>query len=70
MTRDELEHSSSETANRSEISLSAASPDMQLNGPIQGGTHADLREKSSLLMGSAEVDGKGFAIHPIGESCL
>ena len=66
MTRDELEHSVSETANRSEISLSAAGPDMQLNGPIQGGTHADLRDESSLLMGSAEVDGKGFAIHPIG----
>ena len=66
MTRDELEHSVSETANRSKISLSAAGPDMQLNGPIQGGTHADLREESSLLMGSAEVDGKGFAIHPIG----
>ena len=66
MSRDELEAAVSETSNRSEISLSAAGPDMLLNGPIQGGTHADLRDESSLLMGSADVDGKGFAIHPIG----
>ena len=39
---------------------------MQLNGPIQGGTHADLRDEASLLMGSVDVDGKGFSIHPIG----
>ena len=66
MSRDELEHAVSETANRSELSLSAAGPDMQLNGPIQGGTHADLRDEASLLMGSVDVDGKGFSIHPIG----
>ena len=54
MSRDELEHAVSETANRSELSLSAAGPDMQLNGPIQGGTHADLRDEALSLIHISE----------------
>ena len=66
MTRDELEGAVTETANRSVPSLSVAGPDLLLNGPIQGGTHSDLRVQSSLLMGSSESNGRGFAVHPIG----
>ena len=66
MTREQLENSVQETADRAEPSLSVAGSDMLLNGPIQGGTHADLRAESSLLMGSAESEGRGFAVHPIG----
>ena len=66
MTRKQLENSVQETADRAEKSLSVAGSEMLLNGPIQGGTHADLRAESSLLMGSAESEGRGFAVHPIG----
>ena len=66
MTREQLENSVQETAERAEPSLSVAGSEMLLNGPIQGGTHADLRADSSLLMGSAESEGRGFAVHPIG----
>ena len=66
MTREQLENSVQETVNRAEKSLSVAGSEMLLNGPIQGGTHADLRAESSLLMGSAESEGRGFAVHPIG----
>ncbi|MFL2972452.1 MAG: tRNA guanosine(15) transglycosylase TgtA, partial [Candidatus Thalassarchaeaceae archaeon] len=66
MTREQLEKSVQETAERAEPSLSVAGSEMLLNGPIQGGTHADLRADSSLLMGSAESEGRGFAVHPIG----
>ena len=66
MTREQLENSVRETADRAEPSLSVAGSEMLLNGPIQGGTHADLRAESSLLMGSAESEGRGFAVHPIG----
>jgi 7-cyano-7-deazaguanine tRNA-ribosyltransferase len=66
MTREQLEGAVDETANRAIPSLSVAGNEMLLNGPIQGGTHADLRAKSSLLMGSAESEGRGFAVHPIG----
>ena len=66
MTREQLENSVQETADRAEKSLSVAGSEMLLNGPIQGGTHADLRAESSLLMGSAESEGRGFAVHPIG----
>jgi len=66
MTREQLENSVQETAERAKPSLSVAGSEMLLNGPIQGGTHADLRAESSLLMGSAESEGRGFAVHPIG----
>ncbi len=66
MTREQLENSVRETADRAKPSLSVAGSEMLLNGPIQGGTHADLRAESSLLMGSAESEGRGFAVHPIG----
>ena len=66
MTREQLENSVQETVVRAEPSLSVAGSEMLLNGPIQGGTHADLRAESSLLMGSAESEGRGFAVHPIG----
>ena len=66
MTREQLEKSVHETAERANPSLSVAGSEMLLNGPIQGGTHADLRAESSLLMGSSESEGRGFAVHPIG----
>ena len=66
MAREQLEYSVQETADRAKPSLSVAGSEMLLNGPIQGGTHADLRAESSLLMGSAESEGRGFAVHPIG----
>ena len=66
MSREELEGAVEETADRAEPSLAVAGSDMLLNGPIQGGTHADLRAQSSLLMGSSESKGRGFAVHPIG----
>lgn len=66
MTRDQLENSVKETANRAKPSLSVAGSEMLLNGPVQGGTHSDFRAKSSLLMGSVESEGRGFAVHPIG----
>ena len=66
MTREELEGAVEETSNRAKPSLSVAGSEMLLNGPIQGGTHADLRTRSSLLMGSSESEGRGFAVHPIG----
>ncbi len=66
MTRQQLESAVEETADRATPSLSVAGSELLLNGPIQGGTHADLRAESSLLMGSAESEGRGFAVHPIG----
>ena len=39
---------------------------MTRNAPRQGGTHPDLRAQAAFLMGSAEVDGQGFSVHPIG----
>ena len=54
MTRQQLESAVEETADRATPSLSVAGSELLLNGPIQGGTHADLRAESSLLMGSAE----------------
>ncbi len=66
MTREQLEAAVEETAKRSIPSLSVAGDKLLLNGPVQGGTHADLRAKSSLLMGSAESEDRGFAVHPIG----
>ncbi|MCH1591948.1 MAG: tRNA guanosine(15) transglycosylase TgtA, partial [Candidatus Thalassarchaeaceae archaeon] len=66
MTREQLEEAVEETAKRSIPSLSVAGSNLLLNGPVQGGTHADLRAKSSLLMGSAESEDRGFTVHPIG----
>ena len=66
MTREQLEAAVEETAERAKPSLSVAGSKMLLNGPIQGGTHADLRAESALLMGSSESEGRGFAVHPIG----
>jgi len=66
MTREELEAAVEETANRSEPSLSVAGGELLLNGPIQGGTHADLRTRASLVMGSSDCEGRGFTVHPIG----
>ena len=66
MSREELEKAVEVTAARSEPALSAGGGGMMLNGPIQGGTHPDLRAQAAFLMGSAEVDGQGFSVHPIG----
>ncbi len=66
MSREELERVVEETAKRSEPALLAAGEGMMLNGPIQGGTHTDLRAQAAFLMGSAEVDDQGFSVHPIG----
>ena len=60
MTKDEVEQAVIETINRSETSLYSAK-DTMLNGPIQGGTFKDLREKSAKGMGEF-----GFSVHPIG----
>ncbi len=60
MTREELEDAVSVTAERGPAALDAAG-DTLLNGPIQGGTFSDLREKSAFMM--SEMD---FAVHPIG----
>ena len=66
MSREELEECVRETANRAPESLQAAGDKMLLNGPIQGGTHQDLRAESASLMGSAEGEHRGFCVHPIG----
>ncbi len=60
MTREEIDEAVMETAARSEDSLKAAEG-ILMNGPIQGGVHADLRQRSAELMGE-----HGFAVHPIG----
>ena len=66
MTREEIEDAVDITAKRASASLSAAGEKLLLNGPIQGGTHQDLRAKSSSKMAASEVEGKRFSIHPIG----
>ena len=70
MTREELEVAVEETADRAQPSLDTAGSDLLLNGPIQGGTHCDLRSRSARLMGGAtareSAGGRGFAVHPIG----
>lgn len=60
MSREEVESAVEVTVERAQASLEAAGETM-LNGPIQGGIHADLRRRSAELMG-----GHGFAVHPIG----
>ena len=66
MSRSELEECVRETANRAPESLQAAGEKMLLNGPIQGGTHQDLRAEAADLMGSAESEDRGFCVHPLG----
>lgn len=60
MSREELEDAVRVTAGRGPAALKAAGETM-LNGPIQGGTHPDLRAESARLM--SEMD---FSVHPIG----
>ena len=60
MSKEEVTEAVTTTADRAEASLNAAEGTM-LNGPIQGGVHADLRKMSAELMGA-----HGFAVHPIG----
>jgi 7-cyano-7-deazaguanine tRNA-ribosyltransferase len=66
MTREEIEAAVDTTANRANASLSSAGEKLLLNGPIQGGTHQDLRAESSSRMAASEVGGRGFSVHPIG----
>lgn len=66
MGRTTLEHCVEETAARATASLTEAGPGMLLNGPIQGGLHHDLRAQAANLMGAADGEHRGFAVHPIG----
>lgn len=66
MDFEELEEAVDETSRRSQISLDEAGSSLLLNGPIQGGTHDDLRARSAKLMSSASGEERGFAIHPVG----
>ena len=60
MSKEEVEEAVRETISRAPASIQAAETTL-LNGPVQGGTHPDLREASAR--GMAEHD---FAVHPIG----
>jgi 7-cyano-7-deazaguanine tRNA-ribosyltransferase len=60
MSREEIESAVRVTSERGPESLDAAK-DTLLNGPIQGGVHADMRKLSAELMGAQD-----FAVHPIG----
>jgi len=60
MTKEEVSEAVKETLARSKASLDAAEGTM-LNGPIQGGIHADLRAESAHGMAQ-----HAFAVHPIG----
>ncbi|MBT4059077.1 MAG: tRNA guanosine(15) transglycosylase TgtA [Euryarchaeota archaeon] len=60
MSREELEDAVAVTAARGPAALEAAGKTL-LNGPIQGGTHADLRFDSAQMM-----SGMDFSVHPIG----
>ena len=62
MTRDEVHEAVLETTQRAEASLAAGST--MLNGPIQGGLHADLRRMSARGMGAM-----GSAFTPSAASC-
>jgi 7-cyano-7-deazaguanine tRNA-ribosyltransferase len=66
MGREELESAVSETSLRAVPSLEEAGEQLLLNGPIQGGLHHDLRAEAGGLMGLAESEHRGFAVHPIG----
>ena len=66
MTREEIEDAVDITAKRANASLEAAGEKLLLNGPIQGGTHQDLRVESSSRMATSEAGGKRFSVHPIG----
>ena len=54
MTKEEVEQAVQETISRAKTSLEAAGETM-LNGPIQGGTHSDLRKDSAIGMGEHAV---------------
>jgi len=60
MTKEEVASAVQETIARSEASIHAAGETL-LNGPIQGGVHADLRAESAIGMAH-----HAFAVHPIG----
>ena len=60
MSYEELSSAVEVTAERGPKSLEVAAETL-LNGPIQGGTHDDLRKKSAELMSA-----QPFAVHPIG----
>ena len=60
MKHSEVASAVDETLHRAQISIDMAQGVM-LNGPIQGGLFADLRQKSATEMG--EFD---FSVHPIG----
>ena len=60
MKHSEVASAVDETLQRSQISIDTAKETM-LNGPIQGGLFADLRQKSATEMGRLD-----FSIHPIG----
>ncbi len=66
MSREQLERAVDETATRAIPSLERAGGELLLNGPVQGGLHDDLRAQSAQVMGIAESEDRGFAIHPIG----
>ena len=66
MSREELERSVEETVARASPSLEEAGDGLLLNGPIQGGLHADLRAQASNLMAAAESQYRGFTVHPLG----
>ena len=50
MTKEEVQNAVDETISRADVSIQAAGGTM-LNGPIQGGIHADLRKQSAIGMG-------------------
>ena len=60
MTKEEVAEAVKETIDRAEVSIKAAG-DTMLNGPIQGGIHADLRNESAIGMAHYP-----FSVHPIG----
>ncbi len=59
-TREEAEDSVMETYRRGKEAVENF-PELNLAGPVQGGVHEELRERSARLMSSLS-----FAIHPIG----
>ena len=60
MSREEVEDAVRVTAERGPVSIETAGTTL-LNGPIQGGIHSDLRQRSAELMGA-----QNFDVHPIG----
>ena len=60
MSKEEITEAVHETISRAQISVEVAGKTL-LNGPIQGGIHADLRAESAIGMAQ-----HAFAVHPIG----